>query len=232
MTDNAEGPRTAGDNAEGTRTAGGNAVRHDRLGAAPVLGKHVSVVEWEDFCAAAVQDLAPCGPEELALAERITRLHWRLVRLVRYESQAFGAAFHDPKRQREQPRPFAGVSAGRLSEEMRALLERELDLEADPDHLTALSLEQIMCYEAPTSRELTHAMRRFRRLQVLRAGHADSDPAAPAAPHSPAAGGIPPSTVPPDAGTRPANAGNCGTDQDPVSADSVKLRNEPSHPPC
>src|SRR4051794_34288502 len=75
------GPRTP----EGVEECKFNALRHGLRAVQPVVpGEDLG--EWESHRNAIVDDLAPYGALEFALAEQIALKLWRLGRVVRYEA--------------------------------------------------------------------------------------------------------------------------------------------------
>lgn len=80
----AGGPKTE----EGKEVARWNAARHGIRSPAPVVPSVEKPEDWEEYRDGMLKDLAPAGPLELALAERVTLLCWRLHRVTRYETEA------------------------------------------------------------------------------------------------------------------------------------------------
>ena len=54
---------------------------------APVVPGVEKPEDWEEYRDGKLEDLAPLGSLELALAERVTLLSWRLHRVTRYETE-------------------------------------------------------------------------------------------------------------------------------------------------
>lgn len=77
------GPRTRAGKAVSAR----NAVRHGILAHLKVLPGVEQAEDWEAHLDAVVDDLAPVGPLEIALAERVALHLWRLARVARYEHE-------------------------------------------------------------------------------------------------------------------------------------------------
>src|SRR5918998_4234993 len=77
------GPRTE----EGKEVARWNATRHGIRSPAPVVPGVEKKEDWEEFRDGILEDLAPLGSLELALAERVALLSWRLHRVTRYETE-------------------------------------------------------------------------------------------------------------------------------------------------
>jgi hypothetical protein len=80
---NAGGPKTE----EGKEVARWNATRHGIRSPAPVVPGVEKPEDWEEYRDGMLEDLVPLGSLELALAERVTLLSWRLHRVTRYETE-------------------------------------------------------------------------------------------------------------------------------------------------
>src|SRR5918995_4379197 len=78
------GPKTD----EGKEVARWNATRHGIRSPAPVVPGVEKPEEWEEYRDGILEDLAPLGSLELALAERVATLAWRLHRVTRYETES------------------------------------------------------------------------------------------------------------------------------------------------
>jgi hypothetical protein len=77
------GPKTE----EGKVVAGWNSTRHGIRSPAPVIPGVEKPEDWEEYRDGMLEDLAPLGSLELALAERVALLSWRLHRVTRYETE-------------------------------------------------------------------------------------------------------------------------------------------------
>ena len=86
-------PAESNDAAGGPRTEGGkevarlNATRHGIRSPSPVVPGVEKPEDWQEYRDGMLADLAPAGPLELALAERVAVLAWRLHRVTRYETE-------------------------------------------------------------------------------------------------------------------------------------------------
>ena len=77
------GPKTPA----GKSVSARNAVRHGILARLKVLPEVERSEDWEDHFNTVVDDIAPVGPLETALAERVALHLWRLARVARYERE-------------------------------------------------------------------------------------------------------------------------------------------------
>ena len=71
------GPNGDPSTREGKEVARWNATRHGIRSPAPVVPGVEKAEDWEEFRDGMLEDLAPLGSLELALAERVTLLSWR-----------------------------------------------------------------------------------------------------------------------------------------------------------
>src|SRR5215213_3069557 len=78
------GPRTE----EGKEVVRWNATRHGIRSPAPVVPGVEKQEDWEEYRDGMLEDLGPSGSLELALAERVALLSWRLHRVTRYETES------------------------------------------------------------------------------------------------------------------------------------------------
>src|SRR5918994_1401915 len=78
------GPKTE----EGKDVARWNATRHGIRSPAPVVPGVEKPEDWDEYRDGMLEDLAPLGSLELALAERVATLAWRLHRVTRYETES------------------------------------------------------------------------------------------------------------------------------------------------
>jgi hypothetical protein len=83
----AEGPSGGPKTEEGKEVARWNATRHGIRSPAPVVPGVEKSEDWEEYRDGMLEDLAPLGSLELALAERVTLLSWRLHRVTHYETE-------------------------------------------------------------------------------------------------------------------------------------------------
>ena len=94
----AEGPSGGPKTEEGKEVARWNATRHGFRSPAPVVPGVEKSEDWEEYRDGMLEDLAPLGSLELALAERVTLLSWRLHRVTRYETETIEGDIHDRDR--------------------------------------------------------------------------------------------------------------------------------------
>src|SRR5918996_4648019 len=77
---------------EGKEVARWNSTRHGIRSPAPVVPGVEKPEDWEEYRDGMLEDLAPLGNLELALAERVTLLSWRLHRVTRFETGAIATS--------------------------------------------------------------------------------------------------------------------------------------------
>jgi hypothetical protein len=88
----AEGPSGGPKTEEGKEVARWNATRHGPRSPAPVVPGVEKSEDWEEYRDGMLEDLAPLGSLELALAERVTLLSWQLHRVTRFETGAIATS--------------------------------------------------------------------------------------------------------------------------------------------
>jgi hypothetical protein len=88
----AEGPSGGPKTEEGKEVARWNATRHGIRSPAPVVPGVEKAEDWEEYRDGMLEDLAPLGSLELALAERVTLLSWRLHCVTRFETGAIATS--------------------------------------------------------------------------------------------------------------------------------------------
>jgi hypothetical protein len=114
----AGGPKTE----EGKEVVRWNATRHGIRSPAPVVPGVEKPEDWEEYRDGMLEDLAPAGPLEFALAERVALLSWRLHRVTRYETGTIATAQEQIEEDLAQKRRFsASISEGIHPEDVRGL---------------------------------------------------------------------------------------------------------------
>ncbi len=107
---------------EGKEVARWNSTRHGIRSPAPVVPGVEKREDWEEHRDGMLEDLAPAGPLELALAERVALLSWRLYRVTRYETETIAASQEKAEEDLAQKRRFsASISEGIHPEDVRGL---------------------------------------------------------------------------------------------------------------
>ncbi len=107
---------------EGKEVARWNATRHGIRSPAPVVPGVEKREDWEEHRDGMLEDLAPAGPLELALAERVALLSWRLYRVTRYETETIAASQEKAEEDLAQKRRFsASISEGIHPEDVHGL---------------------------------------------------------------------------------------------------------------
>jgi hypothetical protein len=132
------GPRTA----IGKATVARNAVRHGAFAALPVIPDVERPEDWEAHRAGIVQCLAPVGPLETRLAERVALLLWRLDRVTRYETAAIAVGREEvtdePAPEPTTPTPDAETDTSRLAKRQARLAKRRQALAEAESRLALL----------------------------------------------------------------------------------------------
>jgi len=160
------GPRTP----EGKAVASQNAVKHGLLARRVVIGGE-DPGEFEFYRDQMLGELAPAGPMESMLAERVVSLSWRLQRAERLQTEAFDALI-----EKDAVSPFV-----RLTQSLRA--KGAAQPQDDPngadggpalggvvvkDFSNARVLDRLLMYERRIEHSLYKTMAELQRLRLLR----------------------------------------------------------------
>src|SRR5215211_2140635 len=107
---------------EGKEVTRWNATSHGIRSPAPVVPGVEKKEDWEGHRDGMLEDLAPAGPLEFALAERVALLSWRLHRVTRYETETIATSQEKVEVDLAQKRRFsASISEGIHPEDVRGL---------------------------------------------------------------------------------------------------------------
>ncbi len=167
------GPRTT----EGKAIASQNAVKHG-LTAADALINSESQAEFEQYRDQWLAELAPAGPMESMLAERVVALSWRLKRVLRIQNQTIDA-MNTPKPltplekltksllPKGPDRPHTGQSNSD-----NALFLGRLAIK---DFSDARVLERLLMYERRIENSLYKTLLELQRLNLIRKLNIDSE---------------------------------------------------------
>ena len=104
------GPRTP----EGKAVVARNRITHGIRSPQPVVTSSETLETWEVHRTTVVADLAPIGAVELALAERVAQLLWRLGRVVDFET----TAINDSQANAPQDIRFAAIPFPQIQEKL------------------------------------------------------------------------------------------------------------------
>jgi hypothetical protein len=160
------GPRTS----EGKAVVSQNAVRHGLTAANDVISSE-SQAEFDQYRAQFLDELAPAGPMESMLAERVVALSWRLKRVSRIQNQAIDALNTDntssplAKLTKSLSFNFAGKS---LSNAAGFNGELPLGRMAVRDFSNARVLERLLMYERRIEHSLYKTILELQRLNLVK----------------------------------------------------------------
>ena len=157
------GPRTS----EGKSAVSQNAVKHGLLTRQDVISSECQA-DFDLYRERMLAELAPAGPMESMLAERIVSLSWRLKRVGRIQNQTIDA-LNTPdtssplskltqsllfkNRDQSQTAPAAHLALGRL---------------AIKDFANARVLDRLLMYERRIEHSLYKTLLEFQRLRLIR----------------------------------------------------------------
>ena len=157
------GPRTP----EGKATVSQNAIKHGLTGKKPLIpGEEqtdFNLYHYEMF-----EELAPIGPMETMLAERIISLSWRLERTVRIQNETMHAML--------TPKPLSGLDKLRnsLSSDNADGFKSDVDQASKlgrsiiKDFSNARVLDRVLMYERRIENSLYKTRRELQKLKLTR----------------------------------------------------------------
>jgi hypothetical protein len=143
------GPKTH----QGKLNVSRNATKHGILSLKPVVAHFESEREWQDHRAAILEDLAPEGGMEEALAERVALCSWRLNRVTVFETQSISleqeAVIEELTDKRRQALHLSSVFKHEAKEILAgSMFEGMIDLDAG-QRLSQLAIESLAPAEVP-----------------------------------------------------------------------------------
>ncbi len=161
------GPRTA----EGKAAASQNSVSHGLSAAKDVISSE-SQADFDLLHAQILDELAPAGPMESILAERIVTLSWRLKRVGRFQNQTIDTLHAD----NSNPSPFKKLTQSLL---LKYQPQPPPAPSASDDHLplgrlavkdfgNARVLDRLLMYERRLENSLYKTLLEFQRLQLIK----------------------------------------------------------------
>ncbi len=181
------GPRTP----EGKAIVAQNAVKHGLSGRLDVI-QGEDQAEFDRHRAAMLGELAPVGPMESMLAERVVSLSWRLQRVERLQNEVFDALLAD------RSSPLARLAESLLpkgADRLEGGPEGEDDLTLGraviKDFSNSRVLDRLLMYERRIEHSLYRTMAELQRLRLPREldGPAEKRAAAASSLKSPVSGG-------------------------------------------
>lgn len=144
------GPRTL----DGRARVAQNALRHGlRAEQSVIIGEDMA--EFETFRAEYLDEMAPLGPLECRLAERLINLAWRLIRVERIETETFDKLMEIPRSR------YAADAAPSLRSPAQTVIH---DFSEDQ------VLPRLMVYETRIQSAFYRALSHLRQAQRLRCG--------------------------------------------------------------
>ncbi len=135
-----------------------NATKHGILSVSPVIPFFEDEDDWTAFRDSIFEEMKPDGGLQAALVDRIAALHWRIMRVLRYEREVITAGLLDVRKD------LQAHSDGRpLTPELIAKMERRAMYRLLPgeDHLN-----KIMRYETRLHRHLLQTLNQFYALRA------------------------------------------------------------------
>jgi len=141
-----------------------NAVKHGILSVSPVIPHFEDEDEWLSFRDSVFESIQPEGGLQMALADRIATILWRLMRVVRFERESIFADIMNVGRDIRLADSYAGeehaVMTPELKDRMDKMAMRRL-LPSDQD------LNKIVRYEGRLHRHLLQTIHQIKLLKGL-----------------------------------------------------------------
>jgi len=158
------GPRTP----EGKAAVAQNAVKHGLSGRLDVI-KGEDQAEFDLHRGAMLGELAPAGPMEAMLAERVVGLSWRLERVERIHNEVFDALLAD----RNSPlaklvRSLEPKAAGQPKDGPDGEGDLDLGRAVIKDFSNSRVLDRLLMYERRIEHSLYKTMAELQRLRLVR----------------------------------------------------------------
>lgn len=156
------GPKTA----EGKAVVRLNPVKHGVLSQTPVLPLVEREEDWERLRSGMFEALEPVGMLEGALADRIAYIVWRMLRNVRFETEAIKRSLEDVPRDWRAARVAAGLPIpDELTPEVVAEMDRMLMARLLPGEE---AVELVRRYESTLHRHLLQTLHQLMVIKGLR----------------------------------------------------------------
>ena len=163
------GPRTP----EGKTIVSQNAVKHGLSARLDVISSE-SQADFDLYCDRMLAELAPVGPMESTLAERIVSLSWRLKRAGRIQNQTINALDAD-----KTSSPLAKLTQSLFSKAQNQSPPDPSACDADlalgrmaiKDFSNARVLERLLMYERRIEHSLYRTILELQRLHLIRKLH-------------------------------------------------------------
>ena len=152
------GPKTAAAKAITSQ----NAIAHGMRSERPVIPGIESQQDWEAHRDGIVEAFAPQGGLQLALAERVASLLWRLHRVTRYEVAVTSRGIERTRENYAEAKATAEVDGYLPISITPEVVDRELAEKTLPDYG---ELDKIMRYESHLHRQCLQALHEIEALQ-------------------------------------------------------------------
>ena len=161
-----EGKRGGPNTPEGKAVVRLNPVKHGVLSQTPVLPLVERVEDWERLRSGMFEALEPVGMLEGSLVDRIAYIVWRMLRNVRFETEAIKRSVEDVPRDWRAGRLAAGLPAPEeVTPEAVAEMDRMLMARLLPGEET---LELVRRYEGTLHRHLLQTLHQLMVIKGLR----------------------------------------------------------------
>jgi hypothetical protein len=101
-----------------------NAVKYGIYSVSPVIPWFETEEDWFAFRDSIFESIQPQGGLELALADRVALLLWRLMRIARYERESIASSMADVRKDFEANIYLSGQWFDKVTDEMKETMQR------------------------------------------------------------------------------------------------------------
>lgn len=143
-----------------------NAVKHGIFSVSPVVPWVESEGDWTEFRDSIFESLQPKGGLEIALADRVACLLWRLMRTVRYERESIASGLYNVRGDFEAQAAMAGKPVpASLDPDLKRILDMMGMLRLLPDEDV---INKVMRYETRLHRHLLQTLHQMALIKGFR----------------------------------------------------------------
>lgn len=139
-----------------------NAVKHGILSVSPVIPYFENEEDWEEFRDSVFESICPEGGLQIALADRVSTLLWRLMRIVRYERETVSTSLDNVGRDMELADSYLGTSERNMTVRKKERIDKMGMSRLLPDEPTT---SKILRYEGRLHRHLLQTIHQIKLLK-------------------------------------------------------------------
>ena len=139
-----------------------NAVKHGILSVSPVIPHFEDEAEWLSFRDSVFESIQPEGGLQMALADRVATILWRLMRIVRFEREVVFADIMNVGEDIQQANSYLGDVPKVMTTSLKERMDRMAMSRLLPDEQ---SLNKILRYEGRLHRYLLQTIHQIKLLK-------------------------------------------------------------------